>query len=657
MKKRLLTLALMCLSFFALTAREDKHPFESAFEALPDKESVFRPGGDWVPHPAYQNREAWNGFFTGIKTIVARGQGFLGRKWSENPTALKHREALAELVLAELAEGKGQFIPEISNALEFLVKLGYLPTPDSDPYAPPEQRIIALHEAAFGAEIAITLFFFEKNLDPKLCDGVRELLRVNIFEPYLNPANDDNPAMDWMAINFDPANGGYLNNWCSYCTVHVLTAFLLADRDPQRLLAAVAKSCKTMDAYMDYAGFDGSCEEGPAYWNMAGAKVYEYARLMCDASGGRIDLLNDPQIRRMGEWRTHVDAGDGWVLNFSDGSARGLNYAEMYYRFGLDCGSQDLVDYAILSFIKDDFSGFRNAPYRGGREGERIWRALESLRYNERLKKDKEKALEDACGDYRLLYKTYYSRIKPHWYPDNQQAFLRAGKTFLVAKGGHNLESHNHNDVGSFVLFDESMPVIIDPGINHETYQALHNGNKYVVWSARSEWHNLPVVNGFQQAPGRQYCATDATADVKAGTFSADISHAYPGEAACRQWQRSYEVSGSKVSVVDNYDLKQRLAPDTLHFVVWKEPFLPGEQCAGKRVGKEEVMVLCRDFTGSKSKWMKIRFPKGMTVVKEEMKITDKSQKACWGESLWRIRFISAPDAPLQGSYRFIISK
>ena len=656
-RKAMLILLLLGLGFNALMAREDKHPFERAFEAIADKEAVFRPGGEWVPHPAYNDRESWSRFFTGIKTIVNRGRGFLGRDWHENPSSLKHREALSELVLAELAEGKGQFVPEIANALKALVDFGYLPTPGSDPSTPPEQRIIALHEAAYGAEIAIAIFFFGDVLDTALCNDVRELLRVNIFDPYLNPANDYNSAMNWMAIHFNPDNGGYLNNWCSYCTVHVLTAFLLAERDPQRLLCAVAKSCKTMDAYLDYAGFDGSCEEGPAYWNMAGAKVYEYARLMCDASGGRIDLLKDPQIRRMGEWRIDVDAGDGWVLNFSDGSARALNYAEIYYRFGLDCGSQALVDYAIMSFIKNDYSGFRNPPYRGGGEGNRIWRALESLRYQEQLKKDEEKALEDASGDYRLLYNTYYGRIRSHWYPNNQQAFLRMGKKFLVAKGGHNLESHNHNDVGSFVLFDDSMPVIIDPGINHETYAALHRGNKYEVWSARSEWHNLPDINGFQQAPGRQYRAMEAAADLDECLFTADISHAYPEEASCRSWERSCKVSASKVWVTDSYELERRLAADTLHFIVWKEPFLPGENCAGKRVREGEVMVLCRNFNGSRSKWMRIRFPQSLSVIKEEKKITDKTQKACWGESIWRIRFASAPDAPLQGSYRFEITK
>ena len=168
-RKAMLILLLLGLGFNALMAREDKHPFERAFEAIADKEAVFRPGGEWVPHPAYNDRESWSRFFTGIKTIVNRGRGFLGRDWHENPSSLKHREALSELVLAELAEGKGQFVPEIANALKAFVDFGYLPTPGSDPSTPPEQRIIALHEAAYGAEIAIAIFFLGDVLDTALC--------------------------------------------------------------------------------------------------------------------------------------------------------------------------------------------------------------------------------------------------------------------------------------------------------------------------------------------------------------------------------------------------------------------------------------------------------------------------------------------------------
>ena len=35
---------------------------------------------------------------------------------------------------------------------------------------------------------------------------------------------------------------------------------------------------------------------------------------------------------------------------------------------------------------------------------------------------------------------------------------------YLSAKGGNNGESHNHNDVGSFVLYCDGKPAVIDVG-------------------------------------------------------------------------------------------------------------------------------------------------------------------------------------------------
>ena len=41
---------------------------------------------------------------------------------------------------------------------------------------------------------------------------------------------------------------------------------------------------------------------------------------------------------------------------------------------------------------------------------------------------------------------------------------------FVAVKGGHNEESHNHNDIGNFVVYINGDPVIIDAGV--ETYTA-----------------------------------------------------------------------------------------------------------------------------------------------------------------------------------------
>ena len=55
------------------------------------------------------------------------------------------------------------------------------------------------------------------------------------------------------------------------------------------------------------------------------------------------------------------------------------------------------------------------------------------------------------------------------WLPETQVMVARAqgGSTaglYLAAKGGHNAESHNHNDVGHFIVYADGRPVLIDIG-------------------------------------------------------------------------------------------------------------------------------------------------------------------------------------------------
>ena len=79
---------------------------------------------------------------------------------------------------------------------------------------------------------------------------------------------------------------------------------------------------------------------------------------------------------------------------------------------------------------------------------------------------------------------------------------------FLAAKGGTNGESHNHNDIGSFIVALDGVPVLIDAGVGEYTKQTFSN-RRYELWPMVSPYHNLPTVNGHQQQPGVEFAARD----------------------------------------------------------------------------------------------------------------------------------------------------
>ncbi len=80
----------------------------------------------------------------------------------------------------------------------------------------------------------------------------------------------------------------------------------------------------------------------------------------------------------------------------------------------------------------------------------------------------------------------------------------------VAAKGGHNDESHNHNDVGEFVVYCDGKPLLIDAGV--ETYsRKTFSPQRYEIWTMQSAYHNLPTIDGVQQAPGAAFAARDVT--------------------------------------------------------------------------------------------------------------------------------------------------
>jgi hypothetical protein len=164
--------------------------------------------------------------------------------------------------------------------------------------------------------------------------------------------------------------------------------------------------------------------------------------------------------------------------------------------------------------------------------------------------------------------------ISDFWLPETQVAGARdmEGSTegfFFCAKGGHNAESHNHNDLGTCVLYFDSKPCLVD--IGRETYTAkTFSSRRYEIWTMQSGYHQLPKINGVDQMQGRNYVAKNSTfsADSKKAVFSTDIAAAYPQEANVKKWVRSYRLDrGKKFTISDNYELNETTGPTSLNFI------------------------------------------------------------------------------------------
>jgi hypothetical protein len=215
---------------------------------------------------------------------------------------------------------------------------------------------------------------------------------------------------------------------------------------------------------------------------------------------------------------------------------------------------------------------------------------------------------------------------------------------FLAAKGGHNAESHNHNDVGHFVVALDGHPVLVDVGV--ETYTRRTFGpERYEIWTMQSQYHNLPAIDGCGQSAGREFAARDvaATIDDRAAQLTLDLAAAYPPAAGVRRWQRTLRLErgapaaapatgaamvagappAARVVLADDYELERAPRSLALHLMA------SGAVAAGR-----PGALLCATPTRP----LAVRYdPDVFVPAVETIPIDDARLRPVWGDRLYRV--------------------
>ncbi|HYH10815.1 MAG TPA: heparinase II/III family protein, partial [Thermomicrobiales bacterium] len=127
----------------------------------------------------------------------------------------------------------------------------------------------------------------------------------------------------------------------------------------------------------------------------------------------------------------------------------------------------------------------------------------------------------------------------------------------LAAKGGHNSENHNQNDVGNIIVHVRGESVIADPGAGR--YTAEYFGpTRYEHFVNSSRGHSVPVVNGQEQGVGARYVATvlEHREDDLADVLALELKDAYPDEADLASLRRTItlhrDAPGGAVTLDDH---------------------------------------------------------------------------------------------------------
>ena len=641
-------------------------------------QNVFPVGAECLPYPKYTDREGWDKLLgENSAFLISKGEKYLDYQWQNIPattyleyertggrtqmeTPMKNnRMALNTLLLAELAEGKGRFVDQLINGAWFMSHLpswvlsAHLPRQRSRRTLPdPCETLIDLGSGATGAQLAVLHYFFKDkfdSIDPVISRVLKQSVKRQILDPYLDLK--EHRANWWLAFDMD--NKTVINNWNPWCNADVMLCFFLLEDDQERLDRAVLQSVKSVDCFLGYIKADGACEEGPAYWGHAAGKLYDYLQIMHDASAGKFSFFDDDQIKKMGEYISRSFVHDGWVVNFADASAR-LSYApSVIYNYGKAVGSDEMMDFAIYNLADKEKLSFKSPKPSISTDA---FRALESIRTLAEMS-DRTEALKTAIKSGMSIDKCLAELRKAvpafTWYPQTQFCYmLNRSNWFFAAKGGHNNESHNHNDIGTFILYVDGVPMFVDAGVGTYTKKTFSK-DRYTIWSMCSDWHNLPVINGVTQKNGGEYKASDVKAsDGKSlRKFSLNIEGAYKKAADCNSWRREYQLKDKSLVIVDTYSLNSRKAADIENFMFQGKVYLPGENVDGYAVKAGEAVVVNGDIK------MKLTYPLTLTPEVVSVNLDDSRFTNVWGMTLYRLSLSSKADAPVKGEYKFVITR
>lgn len=591
------------------------------------------PGQKWVKYPAYADRTGWDNLFGQNKEkVIKNGEKFLNYEWKvvkasdyleyersgnrkvmENPFDANN-QAIVQLLFAELAEGKGRFMDQLINGVfhscemtSWALSAHLVRQPDGRSLPAYDYDMIDLTAGDLGNMLSWVYYFMHESFDkinPEISRRLYHELDKRIMVPYLE---DD--SFWWMAVNYK--DGDMINNWNPWCNSNALMTFMLLENDTDRLAKAVMRSIESVDKFINYVHQDGACEEGPSYWGHASGKLLDYLVLLSDITGDRINIFDNPQIRNMGEYISRSYVGNGWVVNFTDASAKGGGDPYLIFRYGKAIQSQELLA----------FAGYLNTGKGIGLKSRDVYRILEAFQVDRELQQMKDPR---KSPDYT-------------WYPETEFYYARKGKAFFAAKGGYNDESHNHNDAGTFSLWVNDTPMLIDAGVGTYTRQTF-SSERYTIWTMQSNYHNLPLVNGVPQKYGRKYKAK--VLDAANGRFSVDIAGAYPSEAKIKEWKRSYQVKGNRLDIRDQFELTEASQPNQVNFLTWGDVQLEEGQVTIQVNGQKAVLK----FDG-----------KAFEAKKESIALTDPRLSNVWGKEIYRIS-LTAKQVADKGDYRFTVS-
>jgi len=397
----------------------------------------------------------------------------------------------------------------------------------------------------FAAETAFALSeilsLLEDRLPVLLASRIRDEVERRVLRPFLNR---DEPY-GWETAE---------HNWASVCGGSVGAAALYLLRDEAELAQVLERVLRAMDHYVRGFEEDGVCLEGYLYWQYGFGYYVYFADLVKRRTLGAVNLFAQEKVKRIAQFEQVSFLRGRRIVNFSDalpesGLFLGLShYLSRIYPEGF------IPEDAMRASFGDDHCG-RWAP------------AVRNLLWVE--ESDSPTGSAWPAGTFFMP--------NAQWFVSRAAA---AGQTVAwAAKGGHNGEPHNHNDIGHFMLCAGDVPLLVDLGSGQYSRDYFGAG-RYSILCNGSQGHSVPIVNGRHQRAGADARANVTAASTAPGEehFAIEMSAAYDAPGLRRLERRlAWHAADRCLAVTDHYASEVPLDGFVERFMTTCRPEAVGE--------------------------------------------------------------------------------
>lgn len=329
---------------------------------------------------------------------------------------------------------------------------------ENEGFGSDSDKIIDLFSGETAFSLAEIINIHSDIIDPYIKDIIIKRINERIFEPYINNS--------WGWENSK-------SNWSGVCASTVaMTALLLPDEGLRDKI--LEKSDKNIESYIKGFGYEGLCEEGVAYWVYGFGFVLYYIEMRKREEKGfeLYERIRD-KIVKIAQYPYYMEIDKNSFVTFSDTTQNAI------------------VPTGILSYIKNEFGV--DLPYCD---------RVTSMDF-------------DHCFRYGHISRNlmwtesniFFQKESnfTKYFPEKQWLLLKQNRLFFAVKGGNNMEEHNHNDVGSFIIALDGKNILADLGAGSYTREYF-GASRYDFVNTRSYWHNLPTINGREQVSTEKKC-------------------------------------------------------------------------------------------------------------------------------------------------------